>query len=130
MYYQCENCDTITYDWCNWCQINNLIENFGNWTSENEKIDDFIQEMQLEIDENDDTVVEWISYNQFIDIKEVGKDDNFATLYLAIWKDGPLYYDYKNKKEWIKWIKDSNKKVALKSINNSQNLIESVINEV
>jgi hypothetical protein len=33
-------------------------------------------------------------YNQFIDVKKIGKDDkNTATIYLAIWKNGLLIYD-------------------------------------
>ena len=47
--------------------------------------------MQLEINEWDDIVVEWIPYNQFTDIKEIRKGD-FETVYSAIWKDGPLHY--------------------------------------
>ena len=59
----------VDYKRCKPCQINNLKENFTNWTSGNEKIDDSIQEMQLEINCPNDIVVEWISYNQFSDIK-------------------------------------------------------------
>ena len=39
-----------------------LKENFTYWTSENKKIDNFIQEMQLKTDYY---VIEWIPYNQF-----------------------------------------------------------------
>ena len=34
---------------------------------------------------------EWIPYNQFGNIEEIGKG-GFATVYSAIWKDGPLGY--------------------------------------
>ena len=120
----CKKCKLGIYDgWCEPCQVKHLKENFINWTSGNEKIDNFIQEMQLKINKHDDTIVKWILYNQFIDIKEIGKDDDFATVYLAIWNDPPLYF----KKEWIK---DSNFKVALKSLNNSQNMIDKFLNEV
>ncbi|PKY56429.1 hypothetical protein RhiirA4_411162, partial [Rhizophagus irregularis] len=45
--------------------------------------------------------VEWIPYNQFKDIKEIGRDD-FTALYSAIWIDGPLLYNrYGTEKEWI-----------------------------
>src|SRR5437016_2546512 len=74
------------YKWCQPCQINYLKKNF---TSGNEKIDNFIQEMQLKIDEYSDIIFEWIPYNQFNKIKEIGKG--------AIWKDGPLYYSNYNK---------------------------------
>src|SRR5688572_30153693 len=81
--------------WCKPCQINNFKKKFINWASENKMIDDFIQEMQLKIDKQNDIIFEWIPYNQFNDIKEIG-EGGFATVYSAIWKDGPLYYDEDN----------------------------------
>src|SRR6266487_6826449 len=74
--------------WCKPCQINSKT----NWSSENKKIDNFIQEMQLKIDHPQDIVFEWIPYNQFNNIKEIYKDC-FTIVYLvAIWKNGPLIY--------------------------------------
>ena len=95
--------------------------------SGNEKIDDFIQEMHLKINRYDDMVFEWIPYNQFNEIKEIGKN-NSITVYSAIWKNGPLlYYSYGNKK----YLRDTNKEVALKCLHsNSQDLIEFLIEEV
>jgi hypothetical protein len=94
----CKSCVEIYAEiWCKWCkscQINNLKQNFVNWTSGNEKIDDFIQEMQLKIKTCKDIIVEWIPYNQFNYIKEIGKGD-FAIIYSAIWMDGPLIYNGK-----------------------------------
>src|SRR5688500_1483620 len=104
------------FGWCKPCQIDNLKGNFTNWTSGNEKIDNFIQEMQLKINKSSDLVIEWIPYNQFSDIEEIGKG-GYTTVYSAIWKDGPLKYDEDTKK----YVKSSpNKKVALK-LHNSQN---------
>jgi hypothetical protein len=51
-------------------EINYLKNDFTNWTSENEKIDNLIQGMRLRIDYPSDIVFEWIPYDQFIDIKE------------------------------------------------------------
>jgi hypothetical protein len=90
-----------------------------------EKIVNFIQEMQLKIENQHDIVFEWIPYNQFGNIKEIGKND-FMTAYLAVWKDGPLYYN----KEYNKYVRGLNKEVALKCLHNSQNPVEFVINEV
>ena len=50
----------IRQEWCKPCQIDNLKGNITNWTSENEKIDNFIQETQLKINQYDDIVFEWI----------------------------------------------------------------------
>ncbi|CAB5367151.1 unnamed protein product [Rhizophagus irregularis] len=101
-----------------------FVQNNYIWASGNEKIDDFIQERQLKINDYDDIVLEWIPYNQFNEIKETGKND-LITAYLAIWRDGPLYkkYSYSN------YTRDSNKKVALKRFHSSQKSIDSLINE-
>jgi len=113
--------------WCKPCQINNLKNNFTNWTSGNEKIDYFIQEMQLKINRYDDLVIEWISYNQFDNIKEIGKD-GFITIYSAIWKDGPLSYD-KYKNIYKRNLKNQNLEVSLKYYH-SQNITDEFFNEV
>ena len=99
--------------------------NFVNWTSGNEKIDAFIQEMQLNIKSNKDIVFEWIPYNQFNEIKETGKNSSI-TVYSATWRDGPLYWNKQNNK----YTRGSNKEVILKCLHNSQNFIEFLINEV
>ena len=115
----------IYWNWCNPCQIDNLKRNFKNWTSGNEKIDNFIQEMQLKIDFAFDIVFEWIPYNQFSDIKEINKG-SFATVYLAIWKNGPLKYN----KIYSKYIRISDYKVVLKCLDNSQNKINEFLIKV
>ncbi|UZO16945.1 uncharacterized protein OCT59_008311 [Rhizophagus irregularis] len=94
------------------------------WTSGNEKIDDFIQGRQLKISNYDDVVPEWIPYNKFNEIKETGKN-GLITVYSAIWKDGPLYKKY----SYSSFTRDSNEKVALKCLYNSQESINSLINE-
>ncbi|CAB5377439.1 unnamed protein product [Rhizophagus irregularis] len=67
----------------------------------NEKIDDLIQEMQSRINSYLNIIFEWIPYNQFNYIKEI----EICT-------------------------RVSNKKVALKCLNNSQNAIDRFLNEV
>src|SRR3954452_4917481 len=123
----CKNCGeeytNISRHWCKPCQIENLKGNFTNWTSGNEKIDELIQEMQLKVNKWNDIVFEWIPYNQFSDIEEIGRG-GFATVYSAIWKDGPLKYDYKQ------YTRKSNQKVALKCLHNSQNITNEFLNEV
>ena len=117
-------CENLFSKWCKLCNIKDLKQNFTNWTSENKKIDDFIQKMQLKINNHDDIVFEWIPYYQFNEIKEIDKT-SFATVYSASWMDGPLYYSYQHNK----YTRDSNKKVALKCLHNSQN-IDRFLNEV
>ncbi|UZO05218.1 uncharacterized protein OCT59_025578 [Rhizophagus irregularis] len=107
--------------WCKPCQINNLKQNFTNRTSRNEKIDEFIQEMQFKIESTSDIIVEWIPYDQFNNVVKIGKD-GIAT---AIWKNGLLKYDEKE----IKYEREPNKEVTLKCLNNSQNVISNLLNE-
>jgi serine/threonine protein kinase len=81
--------------------------------------------MQLKIDSNWNLIFEWIPFNQFINIKEIGRG-GFATVYSAIWKDGPLCYDSK-----YGYTRNSqNKEVALKCLYNSQNITSEFLNEV
>jgi hypothetical protein len=125
----CEYCgkvySNINYKWCNPCRINKLKQDFKNWTSGNEKIDELIQEMQLKINTMNDIIFEWISYNQFHNIKEIHKDDS-VTLYSAIWIDGPLEYDL----DKMEWERVPNKEVTLKCLYNSQNNTNEFINKV
>ncbi|GBC07874.1 hypothetical protein RclHR1_07750001, partial [Rhizophagus clarus] len=119
IYGMSQNSDTNDY-----ILVQNKLINLINWTSENEKIDDFIQEMQLNIKDHSDIVFEWIPFSQFYEITKIGKG-GFATIYSAIWKDGPIYWDFKKN-----LTRDLNKKVALKCLNNTQNLTNELLNEI
>ncbi|GES73448.1 kinase-like domain-containing protein [Rhizophagus clarus] len=66
--FYCEKCgnkyENSYSKWCQACQINYFKNNFTNWTSGNEKIDDLIQEEQLKYGgHGHGTVFEWIPYN-------------------------------------------------------------------
>ena len=65
--YYCEKCDkkytNVEYKWCKFCQTNYLKENFTIWTSENKKIDNLIQEMQLNINDHEDII--FVYYGTF-----------------------------------------------------------------
>ena len=86
----CKIYANINKRWCKTCHINNFESNFINWTSGNKKIDDFIQEIQLKINEWNELVFEWIPYYQFKDIKVIDKE-NLIIVHSAIWKSGKLY---------------------------------------
>ncbi|GBC01498.1 hypothetical protein RclHR1_04200016 [Rhizophagus clarus] len=126
----CEKCGelytNIKYKWCKSCQIDELKKNLVNWNG-NKKIDDFIKEMQSRISKWSDIVFEWIPYDHFIGVKKIG-EGGFATVYSAIWKDGPLKYNmYKKKYERVHL---EMKKFALKALNGSHNITDSFLNEV
>jgi len=107
--------------------MNNLGKFFTS--SGNEKIDDIIQEMHSRINKYDDIIFEWISYSQFKNIKQIGKNIlKSSILYSAIWKDGPLWYNrHINMGEYIR---SQNKKVALKYLHDLQNINDEFLNEV
>ncbi|GES91838.1 kinase-like domain-containing protein [Rhizophagus clarus] len=122
---QCKDCHKYTGAYtklCEKCQINYLKENFTTWSSENKKIDDFIQEKQVEFPHG--PLFEWILYNQFNEVKEMSKN-NSVTVYSANWEDGPSYWDYSKGK----YLKKLNKIVTLKCICNSQNNVDRFLNE-
>jgi hypothetical protein len=124
----CEKCcnqytNTLEY-WCKPCLINSLKEKFVNWTSGNEIIDQFIQEMQLTIDSCYDIIFEWVPYNQLDNIKKIVKIDSI-TVDSAIWMDGPLnYYEHKYVRN------QQHGKVVLKCLPDSQNISSEFLNEV
>src|SRR2546421_7914641 len=94
------------------------------YCSGNKQIDVLIQEMHLKINSKNDIVFEWIPYNQFDNIEEISKGD-YATIYSATWKNGPLYYDHKE------YTRKSYKKVSLKFLHQkSQNITNEFLNEV
>ncbi|PKY59452.1 hypothetical protein RhiirA4_482220, partial [Rhizophagus irregularis] len=119
--HRCKKCGIRYYNWCQPCQVNYLTNNFTNWTSGNERIDNFIQEKQLKYDR--DTVFEWIPYDKLIDINEIGECD----LTTAIWKDGPLSYDTQYNKEWMR---KSYEKICLRYLYNSQEVNDEFINKI
>jgi hypothetical protein len=90
-----------------------IEKNFINWTSENEIIDDYIQNEQLKYDGHG-AVFEWIPYSELIDIKKI--EDNRLTI--AILKNGSLYYS----KDEKRWIRESHKNVVLRFLCRPQNI--------
>jgi hypothetical protein len=99
-----------------------IAENFTNWTSGNEVIDNFIREKQLNYDGRG-TVFEWITFSELINIKEI-EDSNFFTT--AILKNGSLSYDEYERG----WIRTSYEDVVLRFLFDIQNITDEFINKV
>jgi hypothetical protein len=124
--YYCEYCGQ---KYNNQFELNNKICISCQISHENNKINDLIQEMKLNIDYNFlayNIIFEWIPYDQFYDIEEIGKG-GFSTVYSAIWKDGLLFCK-RGTKDY--WERKPNTAVALKCLHNSQNFLDNFINEV
>ena len=125
--YFCLDCGKryIVSNWCKECNGKLLQQDFSNWTSKNEFIDKFIQETQLNA-QDQDQVLEWIPYNKLINIEKY-LEGRFSTIYKAIWTGGPI-------KEWSniegEWARYNNKTVVIKTLGNLLNLNEEILNKV
>src|SRR6266498_2933031 len=109
---------------CKACNAKHFQQNFEKWSSGNVDIDKFIQDTQLSANQHE-KALEWIPYDRFYDIEYIAKG-GFGKVYKANWIDGYIRnWDNKNQN----WRRDeSNIFVALKSLNNSQNVTSEFIN--
>ena len=70
--------------------------------------------------------LEWIPFENFQDVTYITRG-GFGKIYSAFWPKGSIWYwDIENQR----WRKQSNKKVALKSLDNSSDISEDFLNEV
>ncbi|CAG8789518.1 11054_t:CDS:2, partial [Acaulospora morrowiae] len=95
--------------WCKKCMQN-------GWTSGNEQIDKLIQETQRKASAWSDNYLEWINYDQFSKIREIG-EGAFSVVYKATWSDGRRTDDKEKRCSRTEPIT-----VALKCIKNSQSI--------
>jgi len=138
-------------NWCKECYAKKFQQNFCNWTSGNEHVDEFIQEAQLNA-RLDFELLEWIPYNRLRNIQYLVQG-GFSIVYKAIWLDGPIEsWDYE-KQQWkrdlfklderyfedaknpkiknpLKHNEEYGYPVVLKSLIDSQNINEDFLNEV
>ena len=124
----CLDCgkDRSGIGWCKDCEINALKGNFKNWTSGNVGIDNFIRHTQLNATESVD-YLEHIDFDQFDLIKNTNKGGAFSTVYSAIWMEGPRWVWDEDAEQWTR---NGPIKVALKRLNNSQNMSEEYLKQV
>ncbi|CAB4426082.1 unnamed protein product [Rhizophagus irregularis] len=117
----CEKCNHI-------CNSIYFQRNFKNWTSGNDDIDKFIQDTQLSEHTYHKVkkALEWIPYDRFHNIKYIAKG-GFGKVYSANWIVGSINKWDNVIQNWER--KDHNKFVALKSLNNSNNVTLEFIRE-
>jgi hypothetical protein len=102
--------------------------NFENWTSGNNDIDKFIQDIQLLDHDNANEALEWISYDRLYNVKYIAEDNKFGKVYRANWIDGYIYSRNNYVQNWIR--KDQNMFVILKILNNPASITLKLINKV
>ncbi|RHZ73751.1 hypothetical protein Glove_229g83 [Diversispora epigaea] len=112
--------------WCKPCNSIHFQNDFNNWTSGNAKIDKLIQDAQLNA-VSDWKIIEWIPYNRFEDVKQIGKG-GFGIIYYARWIDGYIKeWDFENQ-QWKRY-REKEVEVALKKFDNFVNFND-VLNEM
>lgn len=121
----CEECGEeytdMIFRWCKPCQIKHLKENFKN-PSENNEVNKFIQEKQLEINDKDNIIFERIPYFRFSHFKEINSN---SLIYSAEWTNGPLCW---NKNIYKRDTDRLDRTVNLKLLRNSQNITNEFLN--
>ena len=95
-----------------------------SWTSSgDEKLDEIIRNTQLVAKGFDSHYyIEWIPYDDLKKIEKIGKG-GFATVYLGRWSNGPRFVS--NGRHYYE-----NGPVALKKLENSQNVSDEFLKEV
>ncbi|POG63438.1 hypothetical protein GLOIN_2v1845907 [Rhizophagus irregularis DAOM 181602=DAOM 197198] len=118
----CENCnqECLATTYCELCVRNYLKENFSNWTSGNDAVDNLIKECQLNTLEPIKTI-EWIPYNHLEDIKYLTKG-GCSEIYTAIWID-KRYDEWDSREQRLKRIEKPGfvQSVILKGLENVEN---------
>ncbi|GBC07451.1 hypothetical protein RclHR1_07480011 [Rhizophagus clarus] len=121
----CENCEQkcLATLHCEYCVQNYLKDNFSNWASGNNDIDNLIKNCQIET-LHPQMIVEWIPYNNLQDIVYL-TTGGFSKIYTATWIDG-RYKEWDTKEQ--KLIRFGRQVVVLKTLENvesaSQNWFE------
>ena len=110
--------------WCKKCDPRGIIE---GWTSKNPSIDKFIKDTIYNARRHD-RYLEWIPFYRFEDIKPICEGE-FSKVYSATWI-GKANYEYGY--YYPSWKKLDSKpiEVALKRLNESQNISENHLNKV
>ena len=116
------------HGWCQSCNSKHFQQDFNKWTSGNKEIDEFIQKFQLNATRYEE-VLEWIPYEKFSDIEYLAKG-GFGTVHKAFWIDGYIQYWDINQTKWYRNEYSEDKDIALKCLNDSQNLTADFLQEV
>ncbi len=115
----------MSNEWCDECNKKHFEDNFGKWTSKNDKLDEFLQDIQRNAN-NPDKVMEWIPYDRLLILKYIA-EGGFGTVHFAIWLNGPVDYWNVNYK---KWKRNVCRPVAIKILKDSTSSLTKLLEEV
>src|SRR6266498_646562 len=127
MYGLCKKCHqpNTSYDWCQLCNAKYFQQDFKNWTSGNNDIDEFIRKAQLRAKIKNE-VIEWIEYDKFERVEYLA-EGGFGTTFKANWKNGYIIY-----RDLVRnrWERSESVPVALKCLHNSQDITVEFLRKV
>src|SRR5688572_27638967 len=127
--YLCQN-DHVYELYCKPCYSAYFHDNFAHWTSGDLRIDELIQNSQLNA--NDERqLIEWIEYANLENIEFVAHG-GFGSVYKAVWKDGPIdtFVQKTRNDNKIELRRESNTEVAVKTFRNATQVSSEFLNEV
>src|SRR5687768_5923432 len=84
--------------WCKNCDPFRIIE---GWTSGNLNVDKFIKDIMYNAGEDHDSLIEWVPFDRFIDIEQVG-EGGFSKVYIVTWIDGKSKFIRQDDRSWKK----------------------------
>ncbi|RIA86970.1 kinase-like domain-containing protein [Glomus cerebriforme] len=122
----CENCQSERFStlYCENCIRNYLKDNFSNWTSGNNDIDDLIKNCQMN-SLTPHMIVEWIPYYNLQNIKYFTRG-GYSEIYIADWIDGG-YSNWDSEQQQLKRF--GTHEVILKRLENINNVNRSWFEE-
>ncbi|RIA89731.1 kinase-like domain-containing protein [Glomus cerebriforme] len=107
----CKEGYETTLFWCKVCDSKSLQDDFPNWSSGNQELDQIIRNTQLNADGHIN-YLEWIPYEKFTDIKKIC-EGGFGIVYSATWMEGPRW---KWDDEKMQWVASGPRKIAFKTL--------------
>ncbi|GES73337.1 kinase-like domain-containing protein [Rhizophagus clarus] len=115
--YKCKECNCV-------CYAKLFQQNFENWTSGNDEIDEFIKDTQLSAHGDLEKALEWVPYEKFIGIKYI-EDDVFGKVYRAKLIDGRIDYWDSRIQNWKR-----NSKYEIVTLKNSKDILFEIKNKI
>ncbi|RHZ55142.1 hypothetical protein Glove_420g55 [Diversispora epigaea] len=111
--------------WCQPCNSTRFKKDFNKWTSGNDTIDKFIQDVQLNAN-NYNKFIEWIPYDRIRYAKQIAKG-GYGTIYHAKWLNGYIqYWDIENQQ----WKRSGHFEVVLKKFDSIAHINDDFLNEM